>query len=70
MRSGTPMGSMSNGMGSHSVSARPSAGGSGGRFTGDYMATRGTANGRPIFEGARGGLYHMTPNGNKSYLRK
>ncbi|CAF4209692.1 unnamed protein product, partial [Adineta steineri] len=33
----------------------------GGRFTGEFMATRGAANGRPIYEGSRGGQYHMTP---------
>ncbi len=42
----------------------------GGRFTGEFMATRGAANGRPIYEGGRGGLYHMTESGRKSYIRK
>lgn len=42
----------------------------GGRFTGDYVASRGAANGRPIYEGARGGQFHITPSGNKSYLPK
>lgn len=42
----------------------------GGRFTGDYMATRGAANGRPIMEGGRGGLYYINSNGNPTYLRK
>ncbi len=68
---GTPMVSMNTGM---STPVRSSSGGMsdgyGGRFTGDYMATRGGANGRPIFEGARGGLYHVTANGNRTYLRK
>jgi hypothetical protein len=64
------MSSMNTGMGMPFTQARPPSGGHGGRFTGDYMSTRGAANGRPIFEGARGGLYHMTASGNKSYLRK
>jgi hypothetical protein len=42
----------------------------GGRFMGEFMATRGAANGRPIYEGARGGQYHMTPGGHKSYIPK
>lgn len=54
------MGSASSGIG----------GGHGGRFTGEFMATRGAANGRPIYEGTRGGQYYMTPSGNKSYIRK
>ena len=54
------MGSASSGIGSAH----------GGRFTGEYMATRGAANGRPIYEGPRGGQYHMTPGGNRSYIRK
>jgi hypothetical protein len=74
MGSGTPMAPMNTAMSMPFVSARPPSGGMrgghGGRFTGDFMATRGAANGRPIYEGARGGLYHMTASGNKSYLRK
>jgi hypothetical protein len=42
----------------------------GGRFTGGTMATRGAANGRPIIKGPDGGFYHLTPSGNRSYLRK
>ena len=53
------MGSASSGLG----------GAHGGRFTGEHMATRGAANGRAIYEGARGGRYYMTPGGNKSYIR-
>jgi hypothetical protein len=65
---------MSHGMGmSHPTMRSASSGmssGHGGRFTGEFMATRGAANGRPIFEGARGGQYHMTASGNKSYIPK
>ncbi len=45
-------------------------GGHGGRFTGETMSTRGSANGRPIWEGSRGGLYYTNSNGNKTYLRR
>jgi hypothetical protein len=38
--------------------------------TGEFMATTGAANGRPIYEGPRGGQYHMTESGRKSYTRK
>ncbi len=71
MGSGTPMTSMNTGM---STPARSSSGGMsdiyGGRFTGGTMATRGAANGRPIIKGPDGGFYHLTPSGNRSYLRK
>jgi hypothetical protein len=74
MGSGTNMAPMNTGMSMPFVSARPPSGGMGGghggRFTGDFMATRGAANGRPIFEGTRGGLYHVTKSGNRSYLPK
>ena len=63
--SGMSMSSPSSSMGSGFA-----RGGHNGRFTGEVMATRGTANGRPIYEGARGGQYYMTESGNKSYLRK
>ncbi|CAF3688259.1 unnamed protein product [Rotaria sp. Silwood1] len=43
-------------------------GGSGGRFTGEFMATRGSANNRPIMEGPRGGRFYWNGNGNKTYL--
>ncbi|CAF3226599.1 unnamed protein product [Rotaria socialis] len=45
-------------------------GGGGGRFTGEFMATRGSANNRPIMEGVRGGQFYWNNNGNKTYLRK
>jgi hypothetical protein len=71
MGSGTPMTSMNTGM---STPARSSSGGMsdryGGQFTGEYMATTGAANSRPINKGTRGGLYHITASGNRSYLRK
>ncbi|CAF1529155.1 unnamed protein product [Adineta steineri] len=71
---GMPFSPMSFGM--ETPSQRMGSGGSriesahGGRFTGEYMATRGAANSRPIYEGPRGGQYYMTPGGHKSYLRK
>lgn len=50
-------------------SASSSYGGShGGRFTGEFMSTSGSANGRPIYEGSRGGNYYMTSGGNKRYI--
>ena len=67
---GGGMSFMSRGMPSMSRGTSSMGGGHGGRFTGEYMATRGAANSRPIFEGVRGGQYHITPSGNKSYLRK
>ncbi|CAF3134806.1 unnamed protein product [Rotaria sp. Silwood2] len=54
---------------SMSTSSR-NPGGSGGRFTGEFMATRGSANNRPIMEGSRGGQFYYNANGNKTYLRK
>ena len=50
-------------------SASSSYGGShGGRFTGEFMSTSGSANGRAIYEGSRGGNYYMTSGGNKKYI--
>jgi predicted GTPase len=42
----------------------------GDRFTGEYMSTNGSANGRPIYAGPQGGRYHLTGSGNKSYIPK
>lgn len=50
------------------VSSGRSSGAHGGRFTGEYMATNGSVNGRPIYEGPRGGNYYMTSGGNKRYM--
>ena len=63
------------GGGMPSAQPRPSSGftmtgGHNGRFTGDFMSTRGRANGQPIFEGGRGGQFYLNSNGNKSYLRR
>jgi hypothetical protein len=44
-------------------------GGHGGRFTGEYMVTRGSANGQAIYEGSRGGQFYINSNGNKTYRR-
>jgi hypothetical protein len=70
----SPMGggmhSMGGGMSPMGGGMRSMSGGHGGRFTGDYMSTRGAANSRPIWEGSRGGQYYINANGNKSYLRK
>jgi len=69
-----PFQSMNSGMDMPSPSMRPTSSGiggaHGGRFTGTYMATNGAANGRAIYEGARGGQYYMTPGGHRSYLPK
>lgn len=69
---GMPFSLMNSDMGMARMgSASSGIGGShGGRFTGEYMATSGAANGRAIFEGPRGGQYYMTPGGHKSYIRK
>ncbi|CAF1176322.1 unnamed protein product [Didymodactylos carnosus] len=45
-----------------------SAASHGGHLTGDFYTSRGSANGRAIYEGARGGHYYMTRGGNKRYL--
>lgn len=42
----------------------------GGRLTGEVYTSRGTANGRPIYEGVKGGLYYLSPSGSKVYLHK
>ena len=47
-----------------------SRGGNGARFTGEFMATRGSANNRPIMEGSRGGHFYYNTNGNKTYVSK
>lgn len=69
-----PSPSMNSGFDMPSGITRPMSSGiggaHGGRFTGSYMSTTGAANGRPIYEGARGGQYYMTPGGHRSYLPK
>ncbi|UJR17071.1 hypothetical protein I4U23_003968 [Adineta vaga] len=71
---GMPFSSMGSGMEMPIQRARPTSSGiggaHGGRFTGEYMATRGAANGRAIYEGTRGGQYYMTPGGHRSYIPK
>ncbi|CAF4158267.1 unnamed protein product [Rotaria sordida] len=54
----------------HSTSRPVSASPYGGRLTGEYMSTTGAANGRAIYEGPKGGRYHITESGNRSYIRK
>lgn len=41
-----------------------------GRLTGEIYTSRGSASGRPIYEGIRGGRYYLTDNGTKIYLHK
>ncbi|CAF1503611.1 unnamed protein product, partial [Adineta steineri] len=41
-----------------------------GRLTGEVYTSRGTANGRPIYQGTKGGLYYLTSTGSKIYLHK
>ena len=69
-----PYSSMHSSMPMPSQSMRSSSGSiggaHGGRFTGEHMVTNGAANGRPVYEGSRGGQYYMTPGGHKSYIRK
>ncbi|UJR17072.1 hypothetical protein I4U23_003969 [Adineta vaga] len=50
--------------------AQTSTNSHGGRLTGEVYTSKGTANGRPIYEGAKGGLYYLTPSGAKVYLHK
>jgi hypothetical protein len=68
------MSPMGGGMSSMPQSMRPGSSSSfnahGGRLTGDFVASRGSANGRPIWEGPHGGQYYMTPNGNRAYMPK
>lgn len=42
----------------------------GGRLTGEVYTSKGSASGRPIYEGAKGGRYYLTPSGTKVYLHK
>ena len=42
----------------------------GGRLTGEVYTSSGTANGRSIYEGVKGGLYYLTASGSKVYLHK
>lgn len=42
----------------------------GGRLTGEVYTSKGSASGRPIYEGSKGGRYYLTPNGSKIYLHK
>jgi len=42
----------------------------GGRLTGEVYTSKGSASGRPIYEGAKGGRYYLTPSGAKVYLHK
>ena len=41
-----------------------------GRLTGEMYASKGTASGRPIYEGVKGGRYYLTSSGSKVYLNK
>jgi hypothetical protein len=41
-----------------------------GRLTGEVYTSKGTASGRPIYEGVKGGRYYLTPSGSKVYLNK
>ena len=41
-----------------------------GRLTGEVYTSRGSASGRPIYEGVKGGRYYLTPSGTKVYLHK
>ncbi|CAF2710644.1 unnamed protein product [Rotaria sp. Silwood2] len=41
-----------------------------GRLTGELFTSRGSASGRPIYEGVRGGRYYLTESGSKIYLHK
>ena len=40
------------------------------RLTGEVFTSKGTASGRPIYEGVKGGRYYLTPSGSKVYLHK
>ncbi|CAF0980599.1 unnamed protein product [Didymodactylos carnosus] len=41
-----------------------------GRLTGEIYTSTGSASGRPIYEGMKGGRYYVTANGSRVYLRK
>lgn len=41
-----------------------------GRLTGEVFTSAGSASGRPIYEGMRGGRYYLTASGSKVYLQK
>ena len=41
-----------------------------GRLTGEVFTSRGSASGRAIYEGVRGGHYYLTESGKKVYLHK
>jgi hypothetical protein len=41
---------------------------SGARYTGQLYASNGSANGRPLIQGPRGGTFYMTSGGNKRYI--
>jgi hypothetical protein len=40
----------------------------GARYTGQVYSSTGSANGRPLIEGPRGGTFYFTPSGNKRYV--
>lgn len=40
------------------------------RLTGEVFSSKGSASGRPIYEGVKGGRYYLTPSGTKVYLHK
>ena len=40
------------------------------RLTGEVFSSKGSASGRPIYEGVKGGRYYLTPSGSKVYLHK
>ena len=42
----------------------------GGRLTGEVYTSTGSASGRPIYEGVKGGRYYLTDRGKKVYLHK
>jgi len=58
--------SSSSGLGAAAASAASSS--SEGRFTGMHHQSSGRANGKPLYEGARGGLYYINDSGNKTYV--
>jgi hypothetical protein len=48
----------------------PRATSHGGTWTGTYHQSRGSAAGRAIYEGPRGGHFYINANGNKTYVKK